>query len=396
MGALDGFRVVEVCQGLCGPTATMRLGDAGADVVKVEPLAGDAARRYGVAPAPGGDDAPAFLAANRNKASVAVALDRPEGLEVVSRLVSGADVLVEDLGPGEAERLGLTGTGDDLVHCSISSFGDHGPWASLPGSELVVQAAAEQTLSLGRPGQPPVRIGAEIAAVNTAIFASQAVTAALFARLRTGRGQRVAVSQLGTLLHLRGILWSAQSDPDEWGGFHLDNYTRPVDDGYRTADGRVYFALRRASSEDYDNLMIQLGLVDHLADPRFANFGRDAAPMGRCANDSREVWEEGFGRFTTEEVVAMVLAAGGDAVPFTDHAEVTAHPQVAALALLVDVERAGGTAYRDVAPAWSLSDTPAAVRRGAPALGADTDAVLADAGYAAPDVAALRAAGVVG
>lgn len=359
--------------------AAMRLGDAGADVIKIEPPEGDTARRFGV----DADtvDAPAFLAANRNKRSVVVRLDTEEGLAAVRQLIDTADVLVEDLGPGVAERLSLTAGREELVHCSISPFGDQGPWAALLGSELVIQAAAEQPLSLGQPGEPPLRIGAEIAALNTAIFASQAVTAALFARLRTGVGQRVAVSQLGSLLHLRGILWSAQSEPDEWGGFHLDSYTRPIDDGYRTSDGRIYFALRRASSEDFDNLMIQLNLLDYLDDPRFGNFGRDAAPMGRRANDSKDAWEVGFRNFTTAEVVDMVIAAGGDAVAFMDHAAIAAHPQVEALGLILDVARSDGSTYRDVAPAWRFSETPASIRRGAPTLGEHTAEVFAEIGY---------------
>lgn len=396
MGALDGFRVVELGRGLCAATAAMRLGDAGADVVKVEPIGGDESRGWSASVSPGADDAPAFLAANRNKRAVAVDLGRPEGLAVVQRLVASADVLIEELGPGEAERLGLAGDRRDLVHCAITAFGDDGPWAMHPAGELVLQAAAEQPLSLGRPGEPPVRIGAEIAAVNTAVFAAQGVTAALFHRLRTGEGQRVAVSRLGTLLHLRGILWSAQSDPDDWGGFHLDSYTRPVDDGYRTADGRIYFALRRASSEDYDNLMITLGLLDHLADPRFANFGRDAAPMGRRANETREVWEEGFTRFPTDELVSLLLDAGGDAVPFLDHLELAEHPQIKALGLLVDVVRSDGSVGRDVAPAWRLSETPASIRRGAPFVGEHTNEVLGEAGYDPGGIDALRRAGIIG
>ena len=318
-GPLHGFRVVELCQGLCGPYATMRMGDAGADVIKVEPPGGDAARRFGIVA--DGVDAAAFIAVNRNKRSIVAELDTADGLALTRRLIGSADVLVEDLGPGEAERLGLVDGLPQLVHCSITPFGEHGPWAGYPGSELVVQAASEQPLSLGRPGEPPLRLGADVAALNTAVFASQAVTAALFGRLRTGLGQKVTVSQLGSLLHMRGILWAAQSEPDEWAGFHLDNYVRRVDDGYRTADGRIYFALRRATSEDYDNLMITLGLVDYLVDPRFGNYGRDAAPLGRRATESIEVWEEGFANFTNSELVTLLLAAGGDAVAMTHHGE---------------------------------------------------------------------------
>ena len=375
-GALSGYRIVELCSGLCGPYATMRMGDAGADVIKIEPPEGDVARRF--ATVADGVDAPAFLAVNRNKRSLAADLTTAAGLALVRRLVESADVLVEDLGPGEAERLGLVAGLDRLVHCSITPFGQRGPWAGYPGSELVVQAASETPLSLGRPGEPPLRLGADVAALNTAVFASQAVTAALFGRLRTGQGQKVAVSQLGSLLHMRGILWAAQSDPDEWSGFHLDGYIRRVDDGYRTADGRIYFALRRATSEDYDNLMITLGLVDYLVDPRFGNYGRDAAPLGRRAQESVEVWEEGFADFTSGELVDLLLAAGGDAVPMMDHAAIVAHPQVEALGLLIDVERSDGTTYRDLVPVCRMSDTPQSIRRGAPRLGEHTTEILAE------------------
>ena len=124
---------------------------------------------------------------------------------------------------------------------------------------------AEYTRSLGRIGEPPVRVGADVANLSTAIFASQAVIAALLARARTGRGQRVSVSMLGTLLHLRGIMWTAMSDPDDWWGFHLDHYTNPPETGYETADGRIFFGLRRGDSDDFDTLMLSLGLQDHIA-----------------------------------------------------------------------------------------------------------------------------------
>ena len=101
-----------------------------------------------------------------------------------------------------------------LIYCAISPFGEEGPLRDAPGSELVVQAMAEYTASLGRIGDPPVRVGADIASLNTGIFAAQAVLAALFYRIRTGEGQRVAVSEFGSLLHMRGIMWSSLSDPD--------------------------------------------------------------------------------------------------------------------------------------------------------------------------------------
>ena len=180
------------------------------------------------------------------------------------------------------------------IYCSISPFGEDGPLRDAPGSELVVQAMAEYTASLGRIGDPPVRVGADVASLNTGIFATQAILAALFHRIRTGEGQRVAVSEFGSLLHMRGIMWHSMSDPDDWYGFHLDHYTKPPDYGYQTKNGALYFILRRGSSEDWDRLVMELGMEEALADPRFDDYGRAATSIGRYATEVKPIWEKAF------------------------------------------------------------------------------------------------------
>ncbi len=252
-GSLVGFRVLDLTQGLCGPFCTMQLGDGGAEVIKIEPPAGDFARRMG--PPFVGEESAGFLSLNRNKRSVVLDLNSASGRDAVSRLARDADILVEDLGLGAANKIGLgydqlSRINPKLIYCAISAFGEEGPLRDAPGSELVVQAMAEYTASLGRIGDPPVRAGADIASLNTGIFAAQAILAALFHRIRTGEGQRVTVSEFGSLLHMRGIMWTSMSDPDEWYGFHLDHYTKPPDYGYQAQDGALYFILRRGNSED--------------------------------------------------------------------------------------------------------------------------------------------------
>src|SRR5438552_2168930 len=278
-GSLAGFRILELSQGLCGPFCAMQLGDGGAEVIKVEPASGDYARRIGP-PFIGGESA-VFLSLNRNKKSIVVDLCKPDGVQLLKRLAGTADVLIEDLGPGTAAKIGigyesLAPSNPRLVYCAISPFGEEGPLKDVPGSELVVQAMAEYTASLGRIGDPPVRVGADIASLNTGIFATQAILAALFHRERTGQGQRVAVSQFGSLLHLRGIMWHSMSDPDDWYGFHLDHYSNPPDYGYQAKDGGLYFILRRGSTEDWDRLVVELGMEHILADPRFNDYGHQA------------------------------------------------------------------------------------------------------------------------
>jgi crotonobetainyl-CoA:carnitine CoA-transferase CaiB-like acyl-CoA transferase len=319
-GSLDGFRVVDLTQGLCGPFCAMQLGDGGADVTKIEPLAGDFSRKLG--PPFVGEESAVFLSLNRNKKSIALNLDQSEGRELLKSLVQKADVVVEDLGHGTAARMGL-GYEDlrrdnpDLVYCAISPFGEEGPLRDLPGSELVMQAMAEYTASLGRIGDPPVRVGADIAAMNTGIFAAQAILGALFHRLRTGDGQRVAVSQFGALLHMRGIMWHSMTDPDDWFGFHLDHYINPPEYGYQAQNGPLYFILRRGNSEDWDRLVLELGMENVLDDPRFADYGRSATSIGRYAAEVKPVWDAAFAKHSREEIIDLVKVSVATRYPST-------------------------------------------------------------------------------
>ncbi len=398
-GALDGFTIIDFTQGLCGPFASMRLADAGAEVVKIEPLTGDAARTMG--PPFIQDESAVFLSLNRNKKSIALDVTKPEGREIAQKLIARAAVVLEDFGPGRAEKLGLgyedlNQTNPTLVYCAISAFGEEGPLRDQPGAELVVQAMADYTHSLGKIGDAPVRLGTDVASLNTGIMASQAVTAGLFHRVRKGAGQRVAVSMLGTLLHMRGIMWTAMTDPDEWYGFHLDHYTRPPDEGYKTRDGHVYFGLRRGNSEDWDRLMLTLGLEEHIADPRFEGFGREATSIGRYAPEVKPIWEQAFQQLTNADVVKLVHEFHGDAVPFNNYPALCAHPQVAELNILKEVDHPAAGRFRTIGPVWRFADTPAEIKTSPPTLGQHTDEVLTGLGMREADLQQLRAARIVG
>ncbi|MGD0289222.1 MAG: CoA transferase [Candidatus Binataceae bacterium] len=382
-GSLDGIRVIDLTQGLCGPFCTMQLGDAGAEVIKIEPPAGDFARRMG--PPFVGDESAVFLSLNRNKKSVVLDLETSLGRQATALLACDADVIVEDLGPGAAEKLGLGyaqlhGANNKLVCCSITPFGENGPLRDRPGSELVVQAMAEYTASLGRIGDPPIRVGADIASLNTGIFAAQAILAALFDRLRTGEGQRVAVSEFGSLLHLRGIMWHSMSDPDDWYGFHLDHYTKPPDSGYQAKNGPLYFILRRGSNEDWDRLVMELGMEEVLADRRFADYGRAATSIGRYATEVKPIWEKAFRNRTREEIIDLVKSVGGDAVPIMDYPSLLVHPQVAALEAISEIDHPTAGRFKTVRPVARFSETPDSIRLAPPMLGQHTEEILRAAG----------------
>ena len=398
-GALSDYRIVDLTQGLCGPFGAMRLGDAGAEIVKIEPLDGDASRTMG--PPFIGDESAVFLSLNRNKKSLGLDIHTAEGQDIVRRLATQADVVLEDFGAGEAEKLGL-GYADlqalnpTLVYCAVSAFGEKGPLSNLPGAELVVQAMADYTNSLGRIGDPPVRLGSDVASLSTGVFLSQAVTAGLFHRLRKGEGQRVSVSMLGTLLHMRGIMWTSMTDPDDWYGFHLDSYTKPSDEGYKTKDGHVFFSLRRGSSEDWDRLLISLGMEEYLADPRFDGFGREATGVGRYVAEVKPIWEKAFATKTNDEIVRLVHEFQGDAVPFTNYTSLFQHPQVQELDVVREIEHPTAGTFETIGPVWRFSDTPAAVQSPPPTLGQHTDEILHGLGYSSDDIQRLRVASIVG
>ncbi|MBF6570357.1 MAG: CoA transferase [Candidatus Binataceae bacterium] len=384
-GSLDGFRVIDLTQGLCGPFCTMQLGDAGAEVIKIESPAGDFARRMG--PPFVAAESAVFLSLNRNKKSVVLDLETSSGRAAAARLAHAADVLVADFVPGAADGFGLAydqlrAANPRLVYCSITPFGENGPLCHSPGAELVIQAMAEYTASLGQIGDPPVRVGADIASLNTGIFAAQAILAALFHRLRSGEGQRVAVSELGSMLHMRGIMWTSMSDPDDWYGFHLDHYTKPPDHGYRTKNGSLYFILRRGGSEDWDRLIMELGMEEVLADPRFADYGRAATSIGRYATEVKPIWEKAFANRTREELIDLIKSVGGDAVPIMDYPSLIAHPQTAALEAIAEVDHPAAGRFNTVRPVARFSDTPDAIRIPPPALGQHTEEVLRAAGIA--------------
>lgn len=386
-GSLAGFRVLDLTQGLCGPFCTMQLGDAGAEVIKIEPPAGDFARRMG--PPFVGDESAVFLSLNRNKKSVVLDLETEFGRDAAARMARDADVIVEDFRPGAAQKLGLAydqlhSVNHKLIYCSITPFGEDGPLRDFPGSELVVQAMAEYTASLGRIGDPPVRVGADIASLNTGIFAAQAILGALFHRLRSGEGQRVAVSEFGTLLHMRGIMWSSMSDPDDWYGFHLDHYIKPPDYGYQTKNGAFYFILRRGNSEDWDRLAMELRMEEALADPRFDDYGRAASSIGRYATEVKPIWEKAFVHRTREDLIALMKSIGGDAVPIMDYPALLAHPQVAALEIVAEIDHPTAGRLKALRPVARFSDTPDSIRLAPPTLGQHTAEILFATGIVPP------------
>jgi crotonobetainyl-CoA:carnitine CoA-transferase CaiB-like acyl-CoA transferase len=359
--------VVEVAEGVAGPMTGRLLGDAGADVVKVETPSGDRAREWGPPEVDG--TSVVFAALNRNKRSVVV--DDVAGPDVEG-LVGDADVLIVDDGQIDVDRLMSISPG--LVVCVVSGWGPKGPWAGLAGGELPAQLASEAFTSLGVLGEEPVRLGNDHAAMLTASFAVQGVVAALLVRDDVG-GQRVDVSLFGSLMQMRSTLWVALSNPDEWWGFHLDSYVKPPEHGYTCKDRRMYFSIGRVAERD--QLVADLHMEWVRDDPRWDLFRVDTAGgAGRYSHLVHDLWDRGLSQWTYDEAAAIIERHGGWVFPYLDYEEFVQDDHVSQMGVVVDVEDTNGAIRREVRPPWQFAATPASIRRPAPGLGADTAEIL--------------------
>jgi crotonobetainyl-CoA:carnitine CoA-transferase CaiB-like acyl-CoA transferase len=381
MGPLEGYRVVELAQGIPGAVAGMHLGDGGADVIKVETPAGDIART--MPPFYGHGSSGVFVAINRNKRSLVLDLASPAGRDALRALIATADALIEDADFTHELGLDLPAlisgpSREGLVHCRISGYGPKGPLADLPSAEIAAQMASEATTSLGTLGEPPVRLGTDAASTYTGIYAAQAVLAALWRRHQDGLGQRVDVSLFGSMLMMRATLWAALSNPDEWYGFHNDSYVRPPDTGYQCKDGAVTMVVGRLNDEQWTGLMHDLGL-DQLSPEEQQIARTQSGANSREGHRYKYLWERFLKELTVEEVAATFNKHGGNAYRHNDYPHVFSHPQTIHLDITRQVEGPSGP-VTVMKPPFEFSDTPVDVHRPPPALGQHTAEILAELG----------------
>ena len=409
MLALDDVVVLDLSHALAGPFASTLLGDYGADVIKIEPIDGEISHSWGppfydngsgVSTARtlrGGLESVYFVNLNRNKKSVALDLKHPEGKRTFLRLAERADVVLENMRVGTVAKLGIDYDAvrrvqPRVVYCSISGFGQDGPYRDRAALDLIVQAESGMISVTGEPGSRGVRAGVSIADLAAGMYAAFGIVTALHARNKTGRGQFLDVSMLeGQLALLSGAIGAYLADgivPQPMGtayGMLLPYQT------FRTRTRDI--AIGIGSDKLWKAFCPLIGLPELTDDPRYAtNAKRNANRAALVA-----VLQEALLTKSYEEWEAILLPAGVPigAINRIDH--VVDHPQVAARGALVECEHPIAGSIRMVAPPIRMSDTPGSVRRPAPLVGEHTDQILRDVlGMTDGEIDHLRRAGAIG
>jgi len=395
MFALDDLVVLDLSHALAGPFASTMLGDYGAEVVKIEPIAGEISRSWG--PPFYGHESAYFVNLNRNKKSVALDLKHPEGKRTFLRLAERADVVLENMRVGTVAKLGIDygavrTVQPRIIFCSISGFGQDGPYRDRAALDLIVQAESGMISVTGDPGSHGVRAGVSIADLTAGMYAAFGIMAALHARQKTGRGQFLDVSmlegQLGILSGMIGAYFADGVVPQPMGtayGMLLPYQTFHT----RTRD----IAIGVGSDKLWKTFCPLIGLPQLTDDPRYAtNAQRNTNRLSLIA-----ALQEAFLTRTYEEWETILLPAGVPmgAINRIDH--VVEHPQVAARGALVECEHPVAGQIRMVGPPVRMSETPGGVRRPAPLVGEHTESVLREMlGMKDDEIARLRQSGAIG
>ena len=370
--ALDKIRVVDMSRVLAGPWATQLLADLGADVIKIErPGLGDDTRAWGppwFTAVDGHRESTYFVSTNRGKRSIAVDIADPRGAELVASMATEADVLVENFKVGDLKRYGLDyGTlaarNPRLVYCSISGFGQEGPYAALPGYDFIAQAMGGMMSLTGDPDGSPVKTGVALADIMTGLYACNGILAALFQREHSNSGQHVTTClldvQIATLANQASGYFATQRNPPRMGNAHPSIVPYQ---SFETADGLIAIAV--GNDPQFRALCQALNVTQLARDNRFATNSARVEHRGILI----PLLQTAFMRASSRHWITQLTTAGVPAGPVNTLASVFADPHVIQRELQITMPHTALGSVPGVACPVRLSDSPPRIDRGPPAL----------------------------
>ncbi|RKP47065.1 CaiB/BaiF CoA transferase family protein [Pararobbsia silviterrae] len=390
---LDGYRVLDCSIAMAGPFAAQRLGDLGADVIKIEPISGEWQRHKPAGNAKGKRINVSFLSLNRNKRSLAIDLKSAQGKAILLDLVRSSDVFLQNYRPGVAARLGvdyetLKAINPKLIYVSMSGYGESGPYVTRPGQDLLLQAMSGAMLSVGRDGEPPSPAGQYLVDAVTAYTAFEGVLAALLHRERTGVGQRIEVNMLDAIVAMQMQEISVHTvggmPQTRLGEPHAHPYIRAPYGVFKTQDS--FIALSSPP----------LALLAQIVDaPELAQIDEETGVWNR-RDEIFAITQARLLTNTTAHWLAAFEAVDIWCGPVYGYADIAADPQIAHNGTMIEYDHPTEGRVRTPGFPIKFEQTPSVVRRGAPLTGQHSREVLKELGYDDARIDALIAAGNVG
>jgi crotonobetainyl-CoA:carnitine CoA-transferase CaiB-like acyl-CoA transferase len=392
MAILSGIRVLDCSIAMAGPFAAQRLGDLGADVVKVEPVTGEWQRHVAAGGAEGNKVNVSFLSLNRNKRSLAIDLKSPDGKQVLLDLVKTADVFLQNYRPGVAKRLGvdyeaLSALNPRLIYVSMSGYGEDGPYVNRPGQDLVLQGMSGAMLSAGREGEAPTAAGQYLVDAITAYTAFEGALAALFYRERTGEGQLVQVNMLDAITTIQmqelSVFTVGHKPQKRSAEPHAHVYIRSPYGAFSTSDGFIIVAFPKLKT---------LGEV--IGEDSFLTMV-DEIDTWRRRDEIFAKTRERLKTKTSAEWLELMRAADIWCGPVYGYADLVEDEQIKHNGTFVEYQHPTEGLVKTPGFPIRFSKTPSTVERGAPITGQHTREILVEAGYDAEKIEALERAGAI-